>query len=34
MADDRLVKVFGWYDDEWGYASRAVDLIVMIAKTL
>ncbi len=22
----RMVKVFGWYDNEWGYASRLVDL--------
>jgi glyceraldehyde 3-phosphate dehydrogenase len=34
MADEHLVKVFGWYDNEWGYASRTVDLIDMIAKTL
>jgi glyceraldehyde 3-phosphate dehydrogenase len=34
MADQRMVKVFGWYDNEWGYASRTVDLIDLIAKTL
>jgi glyceraldehyde 3-phosphate dehydrogenase len=21
------VKVFGWYDNEWGYSCRLVDLI-------
>jgi len=26
-----LVKVVGWYDNEWGYASRTADLIAMIA---
>ena len=25
-----LVKVFGWYDNEWGYASRLVDLAVTV----
>lgn len=24
---DRLVKVIGWYDNEWGYSCRVVDLI-------
>lgn len=26
-ASGTLVKVVGWYDNEWGYASRTVDLI-------
>jgi glyceraldehyde 3-phosphate dehydrogenase len=25
-----LVKVFGWYDNEWGYSHRLVDLAVII----
>ncbi|MHB1598960.1 MAG: type I glyceraldehyde-3-phosphate dehydrogenase [Acidimicrobiales bacterium] len=25
-----LVKAFGWYDNEWGYASRLVDLAVTL----
>jgi glyceraldehyde 3-phosphate dehydrogenase len=24
---DNLVKVVGWYDNEWGYSNRVVDLI-------
>ncbi|WP_422771259.1 type I glyceraldehyde-3-phosphate dehydrogenase [Plantactinospora sp. WMMC1484] len=26
-----LVKVFGWYDNEWGYVNRLVDLTSLIA---
>jgi glyceraldehyde 3-phosphate dehydrogenase (phosphorylating) len=32
MAAGRLVKVFGWYDNEWGYASRLVDLAAYVAE--
>ena len=27
---DNLVKVFGWYDNEWGYSSRLVDLVARL----
>jgi len=27
VIQDRLVKVLGWYDNEWGYSCRVVDLI-------
>jgi glyceraldehyde 3-phosphate dehydrogenase len=27
VIDGTLVKVCGWYDNEWGYASRCVDLL-------
>ena len=27
VVDGTLVKVSGWYDNEWGYSSRCVDLI-------
>jgi glyceraldehyde 3-phosphate dehydrogenase len=27
MVHGWTVKVFGWYDNEWGYSSRLVDLI-------
>ncbi len=28
MAKDNLVKVVGWYDNEWGYSCRTVDLLL------
>jgi glyceraldehyde 3-phosphate dehydrogenase len=30
MATERLAKVFGWYDNEWGYSCRLVDLIAKV----
>jgi len=32
VIDKRLVKVLGWYDNEWGYSCRIIDLIEYIAK--
>ncbi len=29
---DNLVKVFSWYDNEWGYSCRTVDLLKKMAK--
>ncbi len=34
MANGSMAKVFGWYDNEWGYSCRLVDLIAMIGETL
>jgi glyceraldehyde 3-phosphate dehydrogenase len=34
MVSGSLVKVFGWYDNEWGYSCRLVDLVDRMAKTL
>jgi glyceraldehyde 3-phosphate dehydrogenase len=31
---DRLVKVFGWYDNEWGYSNRLLDLTQYIGSRL
>jgi glyceraldehyde 3-phosphate dehydrogenase (phosphorylating) len=34
MAYGNQVKVFGWYDNEWGYSSRLVDLAALVAARL
>lgn len=31
VIDHGLVKVFGWYDNEWGYSNRCVDLLQRLA---
>lgn len=32
VIDGNFVKVLGWYDNEWGYSNRVVDLIEFIAQ--
>jgi glyceraldehyde 3-phosphate dehydrogenase len=34
MANGRMVKVIGWYDNEWGYSCRLVELVGRVAQTL
>jgi glyceraldehyde 3-phosphate dehydrogenase len=34
VMDGDFVKVLSWYDNEWGYSSRCVDLVRQIAKKL
>ena len=31
VTQGNIVKVFGWYDNEWGYSNRVVDLIDYVA---
>jgi glyceraldehyde 3-phosphate dehydrogenase len=31
MVHGRTVKVFGWYDNEWGYSCRVADLVAYMA---
>ena len=32
MSMGNLVKVLGWYDNEWGYSNRLVDLVLHVSK--
>ena len=34
LIDKRLAKVFSWYDNEWGYSNRVIDLSVFVGKQL
>jgi glyceraldehyde 3-phosphate dehydrogenase len=34
MAVGNLVKVIGWYDNEWGYSNRLVELTEMVSSKL
>ncbi len=31
VIDGNLVKVVSWYDNEWGYSNRVVDMLEMMA---
>jgi glyceraldehyde 3-phosphate dehydrogenase len=34
MAMGNTVKVLGWYDNEWGYSNRLIDLVVFVGSSL
>lgn len=34
VVDGNLVKVVGWYDNEWGYSARLVDMVKDLGKSL
>jgi glyceraldehyde 3-phosphate dehydrogenase len=34
QSNGTLAKVFGWYDNEWGYTNRLVDLTTLVAGRL
>ena len=34
VMDGRMVKVLSWYDNEWGYSSRVVDLVAFVGAQL
>ncbi|MFW5703339.1 MAG: type I glyceraldehyde-3-phosphate dehydrogenase [Patescibacteria group bacterium] len=34
VIEGNMIKIFGWYDNEWGYSTRLVDLVSKIAHKL
>ncbi len=34
MASGRTTKIFGWYDNEWGYSNRLADLVSLVGSRL
>jgi len=34
VINDNLIKIFGWYDNEWGYSTRLVDLVEKISTVM
>ena len=34
MLNSKFCKLIGWYDNEWGYSNRVIDLIAHISKTM
>jgi len=34
VMEKRMVKVFSWYDNEWGFSCRMKDLVKMMAATI
>jgi glyceraldehyde 3-phosphate dehydrogenase len=34
VLDGRMAKVLAWYDNEWGYANRLVDMVGIMSRTL
>ena len=34
VMEDRKIKVLAWYDNEWGYSARVVDLTKLVSEKL
>ena len=32
VVDKRFVKIVAWYDNEWGYSNRMIDIIKLVGK--
>ena len=34
MSQGKQVKIVGWYDNEWGYSNRLVDITTFVGERL
>jgi glyceraldehyde 3-phosphate dehydrogenase len=34
VVDGTLVKIYAWYDNEWGYVNRMMELATKVARTI
>ena len=34
IVDGDLLKVFAWYDNEWGYSNRLIEMVIHVGKTI
>ena len=34
VIDDTQVKIYAWYDNEWGYVNRMMELVQKVAKSI
>jgi glyceraldehyde 3-phosphate dehydrogenase len=34
IVENKMVKVLAWYDNEWGYSNRLIELCAMVASKL
>jgi glyceraldehyde 3-phosphate dehydrogenase len=32
VSGDRMVKVLAWYDNEWGFANRMIDALLLLGR--
>ena len=32
LLGDKFLKVVGWYDNEWGYSNRTVQMLELLGK--
>lgn len=34
IVDGDMLKIFAWYDNEWGYSNRLVEMVITVGKTI